>query len=270
MRAIIYWIIFILIFSLFAQPADAIPAYRRMFQAKYQYTVTCALCHENGGGSRRTPFGRDFGKAGSNLQAFLKIEKYDSDGDKILNFDEIKGKSNPGDERSTIQSLGNWLEGANDIPIPKTILKKVFPTVDGFAGIEGSLNDTQVGQVESILGQALSDADKVPTFYFGVQGSKRIGVAQLIQVKTESGNALIAVALSAEGKITNLSLIDPPKKFPDATPLLKQMIGKDLSSNLKIGSDLSPLPGNDKVSNSLASGVKRSLVIMQSVFAKKG
>ena len=256
----------ILVFS----KAEAIPAYRRMFHAQYEYAVTCSLCHEDGGGSRRTNFGRDFEKAGATLHSFLFIEKKDSDGDGVLNLDEIKVKSNPGDERSTPTNQGKWLEGAGEIPIPKSILKKVFPDVDGFAGVEGGLNDSQVGFVEKTLEQSLSDADKVPTFYFGIKANQRIGVAQLIPFKTAKGKVLMAVALNAQGKIINVSVIDSPKGMMDVSPLIKQIIGKDLTSPMKIGSDLPPLPGEPTLSESLVSSVKRAMLIMQAVFSKKG
>ena len=68
----------------------------------------------------------------------------------------------------------------------------------------------------------------------------------------------------------NIKIIDPPKKWPDTNPFLKQIIGKNLKSSLKVGPDLPPLPGNEELSSSLASGVKRAMLIMQAVFAKKG
>jgi hypothetical protein len=68
---------------------------------------SCDTCHAlNQAGSIRkpgdilTPYGMDYLKHGRNAAALAAIEKLDSDGDGVLNGDELAALTNPGDARS--------------------------------------------------------------------------------------------------------------------------------------------------------------------------
>ena len=75
--------------ALFAGPAAAKPEFMTWFAEQYPDSVmktNCTMCHN-------TPYARDWTLAGRN---FTAIENLDSDGDGIINIDEIEAEKNPG------------------------------------------------------------------------------------------------------------------------------------------------------------------------------
>jgi len=253
-----------------AQTVFALPSFRRLYQGKYRYKVSCNLCHKQGGGSAVTPYGKDFLRAGGNYMAFKKIEKKDSDRDGIQNIDEIMAKSNPGDKRSTPTEAGDWLADAEKVPVPKKSLKKVFSDVEKYAAIEGSLNKLQIAYVEKGVGQQVPEDDRVPTFYFAIEGKKKVGVAQFINARGPKGLISLAVAAGLNGKVTKVIVLKTKgdKAIKDEK-FLSQFVGKDVKSPLIINQDIKPVTGNEKASKSITIAVKRALYIIQAVFSKK-
>ncbi|MCI0527920.1 MAG: hypothetical protein L0Y56_10835, partial [Nitrospira sp.] len=137
----------------------ALPSYRRLFTAKYQFKVTCELCHEKEGGSSSSDYGKDFLRAGANFMAFTKVEKKDSDHDSFTNLAEIQARSNPTDSRSTPDQPGDWLADADKLPIPTKELKKLFPEADAFSAIEGSLSQEQINLITEKIGGSMAEED---------------------------------------------------------------------------------------------------------------
>lgn len=259
-----------LILFLWATQAEALPSSRRLFDAKYGYKTACSLCHEKGGGSAGNDYGKAFLRAGANFPAFLKIEKKDSDGDGISNIDEIQAKSNPGDPRSTPAKPGDWLADAGKVPVPEKPLKEVFKEAEAFAAVEGSLNESQVAFVRENTKAVLTEDDRVPTFYFAIVGGKRVGVAQFIRVEGNRQPMSVAVAIDAKGQITAVKVLksEEDKRFGEEA-FLKQFAGKSFKDPMKIGTDLTAVPGREAFSQSFSDAVRKSLWIVQAVFAKR-
>ena len=249
--------------------AFALPSSRRLFEAKYGYKATCDLCHEKGGGSSGSDYGKAFLRAGANFPAFAKLEKKDSDGDGASNLEEIQARSNPGDPRSTPDTPGEWLANAGKIPIPDKPLKELFAGAEAFSAVEGSLNDAQIALVQSRTGEALTEDNRVPTFYFAIAQGKRYEVAQFIRVEGAKEPLSVAVAVDLKGRITNVKVLkskDDPR-FKEET-FLGQFRGKTFKDTLKVGVDLNAVPRQDRISETFASEVRKALWTVQAVFAK--
>ena len=195
-------LLLILILGSYSFHSFALPSAKRLFQSVYGYKVSCQLCHTQGGGSRRNSYGNAFHHAGFDLLAFKKIEELDSDQDGIKNLQEILAKSNPGDAKSTPDAPGDWLKQTDEINIPNSQLLKIFPDSDQFGVLEGELTSGQVVSAEKILGRSLIPEEKVPTYYFSIKKTKRVGVAQVVESsKDHHTKIILGVGVSQDGQI---------------------------------------------------------------------
>ena len=88
------------------QSASALPAFYKMFRAKYGWTSGCNVCHSSKkGGDSPNPYGRAFLHNGMNSSTFLRIAEEDSDKDGFSNIAEILARSYPGDAASTPEDI---------------------------------------------------------------------------------------------------------------------------------------------------------------------
>ncbi len=254
--------------------AWALPAYRRLWQRTYGYNVSCGICHVRGGGSELTGYGKDFQRFGTTPGAFKAIADRDSDGDGIKNLNEITAKSNPGDPRSTPTNPTDWLQHIEESMLPLDQLVKLFPGAKTFSSLEGTLADSQVRQVEGLLGSRLSEEDAVPTFYFAVekQGDrlKRTGVSLFVVPAGGEDKLIVAVAADLSGKVISVVLVQNKldKKLADRK-FLEQFIRKSANDSLALGKDIEPLPGLESPSAMVAGSVKKALLVIGAVFSEK-
>lgn len=259
-----------IIVMIWATQSFALPSSRRLYEAKYGYKTTCDLCHEKGGGSSSNDYGKAFLRSGANFQAFAKIEGRDSDEDGISNLDEIQARSNPGDPRSTPQKPGDWLAEAGKVPVPEKQLKDLFAGAEAFAAVEGSLNETQVAFVQSNTGESLTEDDKVPTFYFAIAQGKRYAVAQFIRVEGKKQPMSVSVSVDIKGQIRAVKVLKSEEdKRLGEDAFLKQFIGKTFKDPFKVGTDLTAVTGQEPLSQAFSSEIRKSLWIIQAVFAKR-
>ncbi len=249
--------------------AFALPSYRRLFTAKYQFKVPCELCHEKEGGSNNSDYGKDFLRAGANLMAFSKIEKKDTDRDGFSNIAEILARSNPNDDRSVPDHPGDWLAEADKIPLPTKELKKLFPEAGAFSAIEGSLSQEQIDSIKSNIGGELGDEDKVPTFYFAIADSKKYAVAQFVSTGEDKDRISLAIALNPKAQIMAVRVLKSKDKAFQSEDFLKQFAGKTSKDAFQVGLDFTPLPGKEQTCQRLATEVKKALWTMIAVFRKR-
>lgn len=252
----------------------ALPAYRRLWEGKYKYKMSCVICHARGGGSELNGYGRDFQRFGMTPGAFKTIESRDSDGDGFKNIDEIRAKSNPGDSRSTPNNATDWLERIERSMLPLAQLQDLFPGVKKFSSLEGTLLPEQIEQVEKALGEKLLPQDTVPTFYFAIQKVgdkfKRKGVSLFVTPTGREGKMTVAVGMDLSGKITRVLLIKntEDEKLYDEE-FLSQFSGKSVDDSLEVGKDIRPVPEAEDASKLVSRAVKKALYIVQVVFSKK-
>ena len=103
MRKTLLFCLMILVWTVTAgQSAFALPAFYKMFRAKYGWAGGCNVCHfSKKGGDSPNPYGRDFLSNGMNLSTFTRIEEMDSDRDGFSNIAELIARAYPGDAAST-------------------------------------------------------------------------------------------------------------------------------------------------------------------------
>lgn len=252
----------------------ALPAHRRLWERKYGYATSCTLCHGKGGGSQLSAYGEDFQRFGMTPGAFVAIEKRDSDKDGSLNIDEISKKSNPGDFLSTPLNATDWLSRIEESMLPLDELKKIFPEIEKFSVLEGTLYPEQNKEIEKDLNKKLSEADSVPTFYFAVKDQEnkpvRTGVALFTTPNTNPEKLIVGIGIDLSGKIKNVILIkNKVNKSLDDKKFLDQFKEKTFESALQINKDIQPATASLLAESDLViEAVKKSLLIIRSVFNK--
>ncbi len=93
-------------FLIISQTAFALPAFYKLFRAKYEWAGGCNVCHlSKKGGDSPNPYGRAFLHNGMNRSTFLRISEEDSDRDGYSNIAEILARSYPGDAASTPKNV---------------------------------------------------------------------------------------------------------------------------------------------------------------------
>ncbi len=263
-----------LVFVTYSQISFALPSYKRLWEKKYSYATSCTLCHSKGGGSQLNGYGEDFQRFGMNPAGFLTIEKRDSDKDGISNIDEITGRSNPGDSASTPKNPTDWLSRIEESALPMVELKKIFPGTVKFSILEGSLFPEQSKEIEKDLNKKLGESDTVPTFYFAVKdqsgSSARVGVALFSTPGVNPEKLTVGVGVDLSGKIKNVVLIKNKLSKDLGSPaFLNQFKDKTYESPLQINKDVQPASATlVNESEQVVEAVKKSLLIIRSVFAK--
>lgn len=130
--------------------AFALPAFYKMFRAKYGWASGCNVCHSSKkGGDAPNPYGRAFLHNGMNLSTFLRIAEEDSDKDGFSNIAEIIARSYPGDPSSTPENVEPLEEtaGTDDALIEDD--ENIFSFDD--------TNETQETGVSGLLGDAFGN-----------------------------------------------------------------------------------------------------------------
>lgn len=85
---------------------SALPAFYKMFRAKYGWAGGCNVCHfSKKGGDAPNPYGKAFLHNGMNMSTFTRIEEDDSDKDGFSNIVEIVARAQPGDAASTPETV---------------------------------------------------------------------------------------------------------------------------------------------------------------------
>lgn len=253
---------------------EALPAYPRLFEQQYEYRPSCSLCHIRVADPQGVGYRKDFMRAGKNLKALGLIAQKDSDGDGVLNLDEIQARSNPGDPLSVPNDPGNWLADVKGRALPTKRLKQLFAEIEKFSATEGKLSDEQIQSVEETLGKPLLDTDRVPTFYFAVSEVdgklKRIGVASFVSQRGPNGDLTIAVAVNTKSAITKVLLLRHKEtEAPAEKIFLQQFAGKTYLDAFKVGKDVIPFQGEEAISQAVATGVRKYLLIARATFARK-
>ncbi len=147
MRKTLLFCLTALFWTLIAEhSAFALPAFYKMFRAKYGWASGCNVCHSSKkGGDAPNPYGRAFLHNGMNPSTFIRIAEEDSDKDGFNNFTEIIARSYPGDPASTPENVEPLKENSetNDARIEDDGNIFSFDEVDTpqETGISGFLDD---------------------------------------------------------------------------------------------------------------------------------
>ncbi len=150
MRKILMYSLLAILFALFAESSFALPAFYKLFRAKYEWAGGCNVCHfSKKGGDSPNPYGRAFLHNGMNSLTFLRISETDSDKDGFSNIAEIIARSYPGDAASTPENV----ESPNDPAESDDALDMDDESVFSFDDAGG----TEDSDSSEFLGGAFSD-----------------------------------------------------------------------------------------------------------------
>ena len=150
MRKILMYSLLAILFALFAESSFALPAFYKLFRAKYEWAGGCNVCHfSKKGGDSPNPYGRAFLHNGMNSSTFLRISETDSDKDGFSNIAEIIARSYPGDAASTPENV----ESPNDLAESDDALDMDDSDVFSFDNAGG----TEDSDSSEFLGGAFSD-----------------------------------------------------------------------------------------------------------------
>ncbi len=150
MRKIFVFCLMALFWTMIAESSFALPAFYKLFRAKYEWAGGCNVCHfSKKGGDSPNPYGRAFLHNGMNLSTFLRISETDSDKDGFSNIAEIIARSYPGDAASTPENV----ESPNDLAESDDALDMDDSDVFSFDDAGG----TEDSDSSEFLGGAFSD-----------------------------------------------------------------------------------------------------------------
>lgn len=205
-----------------ARVASAYPVHARWLRGIYGGPSRCESCHAHGGGTERSPFGRDWANAGASLAAFRAVDTVDSDGDGTSNKDELAADSNPGDARSVPGNPGTaWRRPGAPTPIPTEQLELVFDRMDRIEAWEPDFTREQIAEIEAGAGTRLTDLDRYPTLYFGVRGGERTSIAVFSQFEQGGHPYHLLTSIDRSGSIDRIALFQAGEgESADHRPLL--------------------------------------------------
>lgn len=151
MRKTLLFCLMILVWTLtVGQSASALPAFYKMFRAKYGWAGGCNVCHfSKKGGDSPNPYGRAFLSNGMNLSTFTRIEEMDSDRDGFSNIAELVARAYPGDAASTPENT----EAVEDTSDSDETLSSDEDSVFSFDGI----GETEEADSSEFLGGAFGN-----------------------------------------------------------------------------------------------------------------
>ena len=156
-------------------PAQAEPAFARLYKNQFGYMPCCNACHKDGGGTPVNAYGQQFKDAGLNAGAFAKIASLDADGDGQRNAAESNARANPGSDHSTPDAPGDWLDTSNLIPKP---VRALFPDVTTYKLVDALFTDKEIARAAA-RGVTLVTEDE-NTIYVPVRDRRPIGTSIIV------------------------------------------------------------------------------------------
>lgn len=191
-------------------PAQAMPAYARLYKQQYGYMPSCHACHTEGGGTPLNNFGKAFKDNGKSAAALSKIAALDSDGDGFTNAIEAQAKANAGDKNSTPSKAGDWLDLAS--LIPKEV-QALFPTIRSWLPKDATLTPADITAAKA-MGATLSMADE-NTIYIPVENQRPAGTALIFPAVFQGKTFFLLMTTDKQLKISKVQVMNA-KNVPAA------------------------------------------------------
>lgn len=145
-------------------------------------------------------------------------------------------------------------------------LRKVFPQGQEFRprSLDLSSQGALCRRVESASGSKLAGMDfHVPVFDV-LSGGRKIGVAWMTEVPRGQDFVGVIVGADLKGRIVAVALDAAPPSV-DNRAFLDQFKGKTARSPLKVGGDLKAAPKDPALSQRIANGVRKAIVLQTEV-----
>lgn len=189
----------LLLASALSPPADAEPAFARMYNQQYGYQPSCNACHKDGGGTPVNDYGQQYKDAGMDMGAFATIAELDADGDGFTNAKEAAARANPGREASTPEAPGNWLDTASLIPDE---VQALFPDVKQYLPKDALLTDDEIARAAD-MGVSLGSDDQ-NTIYIPVMDRRPAGTALIFRATYDSRDFFLVMATDRKLRVTTV------------------------------------------------------------------
>ena len=159
--------------------------------------------------------------------------------------------------------------------IPKKELKALFPEVTSFSSRACKPAKAQLASIEQQVGLKLTDDELHTKCVVALQKTpdgktSSVGVAWLTHVEGAKGDLEYGVAMDTAGKVLRVAVYENPEsKALQGTEFLKQFEGKSPDDPFKVGQDVKAADGDEKASQLLATGVKKSALVIKATFFEK-
>lgn len=151
---------------------------------------------------------------------------------------------------------------------PGKRLSQTFPEAAKFTSRQVTLSTDQMARIEQAIGERLEANNRTPTFYPATgQSGEKVGFVVFSDQTGENGAIEIGVAVDTEGRVRHLVIFESREdKRIQQSAFLDQFHGKTVKDTLKLGLDITPVPGAEKGSQAVATGVRKVLLIKQEVY----
>lgn len=165
---------------------------------------------------------------------------------------------------------------AHDLVWPGEKLKVLFPQAEFFEQKNLYVSDEQKASLEKALGGRLPEEDLKPSIYFAIVRNmpdappRKAGAIIFIDGHGDGGKIEMGVVVSGKGELMKVQIFEnkeSPKLLEPA--FLRQFEGKKASDPFKTGDDIKAPAGTDKAAQSIASGARRGLFIINELFRMK-
>ena len=165
---------------------------------------------------------------------------------------------------------------AHDLIWPGEKLKALFPKAQSFEQKNLYVSDEQKSVIEKTLGSRLPEEDLKPSIYFAVVKDrpetppKKTAAIIFIDAYGEGGKIEMGVVVNGKGELVKILLFESrePKRITHQA-FSKQFGGKKASESFKVGADITAPRGAEKSAQSVASGARRGMLIINELFRKK-
>jgi hypothetical protein len=168
------------------------------------------------------------------------------------------------------------VSSAHDLVWPGEKLKTLVPEADSFEQKNLYVSETQQKMIEERLGVVLPPEDLKPSVYLSIVRTgpdarpRKTSAMMFIDAFGNGGKIEMGVVVNGKGELQKILLFenDEAESLNDKT-FLGQFEGKKPSDSFTVGVDIVAPKGNEKSAQAIASGAKRGLVIINTMFGRR-
>ena len=152
---------------------------------------------------------------------------------------------------------------------PTDLLKRVFPTAEGFVTKDLKLAAPELrSRVEARLGYKLTESDLKTKAYVATVRGRSIGAAWATELPLGTGFADVAVGLDLDGRVVGVAVDHSPIPALAQPGFLSQFQGQNGQT---VGQNLRPPAGQAAAGQKLASSVRTGVVVLtEALLNRKG
>lgn len=173
--------------------------------------------------------------------------------------------------------LFSLLTFAHEVSWPGKRLSKLLPEASNFKQRQAPLTSSQIAELENIHKVKIGPEDRSPIFYFAYGKSNSstgrppmLGIIVFVDVVGEYGPIELSVVLNSRGEVIKADVWEQSdtRKIQNKD-FLSQFSGKRSADAFTIGKDVQAAKGAPVSSQAVATGVKKGILLMRTVFKKK-